>query len=69
LTALSIPLLSSVKAKKLTNLYPDLNSLLTTIESEELGEKIKETLGEETHKEIKKYFQNPENQKIIKELN
>jgi len=33
LTALGIPLLSSVKAKKLTNFYPTLNSLLTVLEN------------------------------------
>ena len=35
LTALGIPLLSSVKAKKLTNFYPDLTSLLRGIENNE----------------------------------
>jgi NAD-dependent DNA ligase len=35
LTALGIPLLSSVKAKKLTNFYPNLTSLFTGIEKNE----------------------------------
>jgi len=35
LTALGIPLLSSVKARKLTEFYPDLSSFITTIESNE----------------------------------
>ena len=68
LTALGIPLLSSVKAKKLTNFYPDLTSLLMGIENNE-WDNIKEILGEETHKELQKYFQNPENRAITEELN
>ena len=67
LTALGIPLLSSVKTQKLTKFYPNLNSLITALENEE-WENFKEILGEETHKEIKKYFQNKENKEIIKEL-
>ena len=35
LTALGIPLLSSVKAQKLTSFYPNLTSFLTIIENKE----------------------------------
>jgi len=35
LTALGIPLLSSVKARKLTQFYPDLPSFITAIENNE----------------------------------
>jgi DNA ligase (NAD+) len=35
LTALGIPLLSSVKAQKLTKFYPDLTTLLVAIKNEE----------------------------------
>ncbi|MCE8163070.1 MAG: NAD-dependent DNA ligase LigA [Candidatus Moeniiplasma glomeromycotorum] len=68
LTALGIPLLSSVKAQKLTKFYPDLTIFLTAVENEE-WEKIREILGEETQKEIKNYFQTPRNWELIKELN
>ncbi|CAG8456629.1 27238_t:CDS:2 [Gigaspora margarita] len=67
LTALGIPLLSSVKAKKLTIFYPNLTSFLIAAKNEE-WEKFQEILGEETQKEIKKYWQKLENQKIVQEL-
>jgi len=35
LMALGIPLLSSVKARKLTNFYPDLTGFLATVKNEE----------------------------------
>ncbi|WP_172575394.1 NAD-dependent DNA ligase LigA [endosymbiont GvMRE of Glomus versiforme] len=67
LIALGIPLLSSVKAKKLSIFYPNLASIRTIIENNE-WEKIRELLGEETQKEMKNYFQNPENFQLLKEL-
>lgn len=67
LIALGIPLLSSVKAKKLSIFYPNLASIRTIIENNE-WEKIRELLGEETQKEMKNYFQIPENFQLLKEL-
>ena len=67
LIALGIPLLSSVKAKKLSIFYPNLASIRTIIEKNE-WEKIRELLGEETQKEMKNYFQTPENFQLLKEL-
>jgi DNA ligase (NAD+) len=67
LTALGIPLLSSVKAKKLTDFYPNLTSLLTAMENNQ-WERIREILGEETQKEMKNYFQNSENIQLLQEL-
>jgi DNA ligase (NAD+) len=67
LTALGIPLLSSVKAQKLTNFYPNSTAFLRAIENEE-WDKIKEILGEETHQAMKKYFQKLPNLKLVKEL-
>jgi len=67
LIALGIPLLSSVKAKKISNFYPNLVSIRTIIEKDE-WEKVRELLGEETQKEMKNYFQSPENFQFLKEL-
>lgn len=67
LVALGIPLLSSVKAQKLTTFYPTFTSLLEVIENKE-REKIKDILGEETQKAIENYFQNSENLTLVKEL-
>lgn len=67
LTALGIPLLSSVKAKKLTNFYPSLTDFLAAGRNEEWA-RFKEILGEETQKELKNYLQNPENIQLLKEL-
>ena len=67
LVALGIPLLSSVKAQKLTTFYPTFSSLLETIENKE-SEKIKDILGEETQKALENYFQNSENLELVKEL-
>jgi DNA ligase (NAD+) len=67
LTGLGIPLLSSVKAKKLSIFYPNLASIRAIIENNE-WEKIRELLGEETQKEMKNYFQTPENLQLLKEL-
>ncbi|CAG8671898.1 7073_t:CDS:1, partial [Paraglomus occultum] len=65
--ALGIPLLSSVKAQKLTTFYPTFTSLLEAIENKE-SEKIKDILGEETQKALENYFRNPENLELVKEL-
>ncbi|WNE40035.1 MAG: DNA ligase [Mycoplasmataceae bacterium] len=67
LTALGIPLLSSVKTQKLTKFYPDLSSFSIAIKNEE-WEKFKEILGEETQKKLKNYFQKPKNSKLLEEL-
>jgi NAD-dependent DNA ligase len=67
LTALGIPLLSSVKAKKLTSYYPNLTSLFAVIENND-WEKIREILGEETQKSLTNYFQNPENINLVQAL-
>ena len=50
LTALGIPLLSSVKAQKLTKFYPSLTAILGVVEKQEWG-KFGKILGEETQKE------------------
>jgi DNA ligase (NAD+) len=68
LTALGIPLLSSVKAQKLTKFYPDLTSFIIAIKNEN-WERLREILGEETQKELKNYFQKPKNSKLVEELN
>ena len=68
LTALGIPLLSSVKARKLTNFYPDLTGFLAAVKNEE-WEKFREILGEETQKELKKYFSEDRNLEMVEELN
>jgi len=67
ITALGIPLLGGVKARKLTSLYPNLSNLLQAIEKNEL-EPIGKLLGAETKKEIEHYFQNPKNLEILKEI-
>ena len=67
LTALGIPLLSSVKAKKLINFYPTLTNLLNAAENNQ-WERIREILGEGTQKEMKNYFQNSENFQLLHEL-
>jgi DNA ligase (NAD+) len=67
LTGLGIPLLSSVKAKKLSIFYPNLANVRAIIENNE-WDKIRELLGEETQKEMKNYFQIPENFQLLKEL-
>lgn len=67
LIALGIPLLSSVKAKKISIFYPNLVSIRTIIEKDE-WEKVRGLLGEETQKEMKNYFQTPENSQLLKEL-
>ncbi|KLL03841.1 MAG: NAD-dependent DNA ligase LigA [Mycoplasmataceae bacterium RV_VA103A] len=67
LTALGIPLLSSVKAQKLTKFYPNLTSLLTAVKNEE-WEKFREILGEETQKELKKYLSEPKNLSLLEEM-
>ncbi|CAG8621260.1 11133_t:CDS:2, partial [Racocetra fulgida] len=56
LTALGIPLLSSVKAQKLTKFYPNLTK------------KFREILGEETQKELKKYLSEPKNLSLLEEM-
>lgn len=68
LTALGIPLLSSVKTQKLAKFYPDLSNFIAAIKNEE-WEKFREILGEETQKELKNYFQKSKNSKLIEELN
>lgn len=67
ITGLGIPLLGSVKARKLTDLYPDLISFIQAIEKKEL-DLIGQKLGTETQKEINNYFQRPKNLLILKEL-
>ncbi|KLL01564.1 MAG: NAD-dependent DNA ligase LigA [Mycoplasmataceae bacterium RC_NB112A] len=68
LTALGIPLLSSVKSKKLTKFYSSLIDFLKAAENQE-WEKFREILGEETQKEIKNYLQNPFHKELLEELN
>ena len=68
LTALGIPLLSSVKARKLTEFYPDLPSFITAIENNE-WDNFRTILGEETHKELKNYFQKSESMELVKKMN
>ncbi|KLL03666.1 MAG: NAD-dependent DNA ligase [Mycoplasmataceae bacterium CE_OT135] len=67
ITALGIPLLGSVKAHKLTSLYPNLVSFIQAIEKNEL-EPISKLLGTETQKEIVHYFQKPKNLGILKNI-
>jgi len=67
LTALGIPLLSSVKAQKLTSFYPNLTSFLTIIENKE-WDKVGKILGIETQKALESYFYKSENIILIKEL-
>ena len=67
ITALGVPLLGKVKARKLVELYPDLVSFIQTIEEKELT-LIGQKLGTETQKEITNYFQKPKNLQILKEL-
>jgi DNA ligase (NAD+) len=67
LAALGIPLLGRVKARKLTEIYPDLTNFIQTIEEKELT-LIGQKLGVETQKEIANYFQKPKNLQILKEL-
>ena len=67
LTALGIPLLSSVKAQKLTNFYPDLTSFLAAVKKEE-WENFREILGEETQKGLKKYLSEPKHLTLLEEM-
>jgi len=67
ITALGVPLLGKVKARKLVELYPDLASFIQTIEEKELT-LIGQKLGTETQKEVTNYFQKPKNLQILKEL-
>ncbi|RHZ36779.1 NAD-dependent DNA ligase LigA [endosymbiont GvMRE of Glomus versiforme] len=67
ITALGIPLLGGVKARKLTSIYPNPSSLLQAIEKNEL-EPIGKFLGVETQKEITHYFQKPKNLGILKDM-
>ena len=67
ITALGVPLLGKVKARKLVELYPDLVSFIQTIEEKELT-LIGQKLGTETQKEVTNYFQKPKNLQILKEL-
>ncbi|CAJ0748324.1 1082_t:CDS:2, partial [Entrophospora sp. SA101] len=67
ITALGVPLLGSVKAHKLTSLYPNLVSFIQAVEKNEL-EPISKLLGVETQKEIVHYFQKPKNLGILKNM-
>lgn len=67
MTALGIPLLGKVKARKLVELYPDLVSFIQVIEKKD-STLISQKLGTETQKEITNYFQKPKNLQILKEL-
>ncbi|MCE8159292.1 MAG: NAD-dependent DNA ligase LigA [Candidatus Moeniiplasma glomeromycotorum] len=67
LTALGIPLLSSVKTQKLIKFYPSLSSILAAVEKQE-WEKFGEILGTETQKEIRNYFQKPLNRELVEKL-
>jgi len=64
LSSLGIPSLSILKSKKLSNYYSDF-SFINFLEE---WKKIKDLLGEKTQKEMKNYFQNEDNIKLIKEL-
>ncbi|CAJ0831856.1 17315_t:CDS:2 [Entrophospora sp. SA101] len=57
----------SVKAHKLTSLYPNLVSFIQAVEKNEL-EPISKLLGVETQKEIVHYFQKPKNLGILKNM-
>lgn len=67
ITALGVPLLGSVRAHKLTSLYPNLVSFIQAVEKNEL-EPISKLLGVETQKEIVHYFQKPKNLGILKNM-
>ena len=67
ITALGVPLLGKIKARKLVEFYPDLASFIQTIEKKELT-LIGQKLGTETQKELTNYFQKPKNLQILKEL-
>lgn len=69
LVALGIPLLSLVKAKKLTKFYPTLNSFAIALENERNWIKIEEALGKKTYQSLKKYFQKSKNLELLNELN
>ena len=67
LTALGIPLLGSVKAKKIISLYGDWENLVRAIESQNLN-LVEEKLGPATYQAVKDYFSQAKNIYIIKEL-
>lgn len=67
ITALGIPLLGKVKARKLTEFYPDLINFIQAIEENKL-DLIGQKLGTETQKEVINYLQKPKNLPILKEL-
>jgi DNA ligase (NAD+) len=67
ITGLGIPLLGSVKARKLADLYPNLISFIQAVEENKL-DPIEPKLGTETQKEIINYFQKPKKLLILKEL-
>ena len=67
ITALGIPLLGSVKARKLTEIHSTLSSFLQAIEKNEL-EPIGKLLGTETKKEIEYHFQKSKNLEILKNM-
>ncbi|CAG8646556.1 10264_t:CDS:2, partial [Scutellospora calospora] len=67
ITALGIPLLGKVKARKLADFYSDLISFIQAIEENKL-DLIGQKLGAETQKEVMNYFQKPKNLSILKEL-
>jgi DNA ligase (NAD+) len=67
LTALGIPLLGKIKCQKMVLIYPNLSSLIKSIEKNEL-ELVGEKLGVETQKEFEKFFQKLKNLQTLKEL-
>jgi DNA ligase (NAD+) len=67
LNALGIPLLGLVKAQKLITFYTSLSEILKKLEKDE--DEIENILGEKSKEELKKFFQKPENERLIKKLN
>lgn len=67
ISALSIPLLSSVKCQKLATYYTNLKVFINALENNEWTD-IEEKLGRKTQEEIKNYWENKDNQKLLREL-
>jgi len=67
LVALGIPLISLVKAQKLVQFYPNLESFLQLLKSGDLSN-IGNLLGKETQSALEKYFQKENNSRVLEEL-
>lgn len=68
ISALGIPLLSSIKAKKLIVYFPNLNIFIKEIIEKNEWEKIEIILGKESKKEIESFFKITHNKEIILKL-